>query len=89
MHNYFQIGLATPEILLLLMTCGLLLLDAFIKPSQRQLSFLFSLAILALLTVVTLLQWLVGDLHGKTFHGLYVVDPLSHFLKLLSYIAVF
>ncbi|MFA5521361.1 MAG: NADH-quinone oxidoreductase subunit NuoN [Castellaniella sp.] len=89
MHNYFQIGLATPEILLLLMTCGLLLLDAFIKPSQRQLSFLFSLAILALLTVVTLLQWLVGGLHGKTFHGLYVVDPLSHFLKLLSYIAVF
>ncbi len=89
MHNYFQIGLAAPEILLLLMLCGLLLMDAFLAPEQRQVTFLGSLLALAVLAIAILWQWGVEGLHGKTFHGLYVADPLSHFLKLLSCVAVF
>jgi len=88
MQNYFQFALAMPEILLLLMACAVLLIDAFCPSAGRRLTFSLSLYSLVVLTVVTLWQWNAG-FSGVTFHGLYVVDPLSHFLKLLCYITVF
>lgn len=88
MQNSFQFALATPEILLLLMASAVLLIDAFSQSTQRHLTFVLSLATLLVLTVTSLWQW-GADMRGAAFHGLYVVDPLSHFMKLLSYIAVF
>lgn len=88
MQNTFQFALATPEILLLLMASAVLLIDAFSKSEQRQLTYRLSLASLLVLMVATIWQW-SSNVQGVTFYGLYVVDPLSHFLKLLSYIAVF
>lgn len=88
MQNSFQLALATPEILLLILACAVLLIDAFSKSTQRHLTFLLSLATLLILTVVSLTQWKAG-VEGSTFNGLYLVDSLSHFLKILSYIAVF
>ncbi len=88
MQNSFQFALAMPEILLLLMASAVLLIDAFWASGRRQLTFSLSVAALVVLTVVTLWQWGTG-VRGATFNGLYVVDPLSHFLKLLSYITVF
>lgn len=88
MQNSFQLALAAPEILLLVLACAVLLIDAFGKSTQRHLTFTLSLIVLLVLAATTLWQWNT-NVQGSTFHGLYVVDELSHFLKLLSYIAVF
>lgn len=88
MQNSFQLALATPEILLLILASAVLLIDAFSKSTQRHLTFTLSLVTLLVLTGTSLWQWNT-DVQGSTFHGLYVVDSLSHFLKILSYIAVF
>lgn len=46
-----------------------------------------ALGILVVLTLVSFWQWSSG-VTGSSFSGLYVVDSLSHFLKIASYIAV-
>lgn len=88
MQNSFQFALATPEILLLILASAVLLIDAFSKCQKRNLSYALSLGTLVVLSLSTIWQW-SNNVQGVTFSGLYVVDPLSHFLKLLSYIAVF
>ncbi|WP_397474410.1 NADH-quinone oxidoreductase subunit NuoN [Pusillimonas sp.] len=87
MQNQFHFALALPEILLLVLTAAILLIDAFSKTTDRHLTFVLSLGTLVVVTVVSALQWSNG-LVGTTFHGLYVVDPLAHLLKIASYIAV-
>lgn len=87
MQNPFHFALATPEILLLILALVVLLVDAFSKSQGRHLTFTLSIGSLLILTVVSLLQWSNG-VQGSTFGGLYVVDSLAHFLKVLSYIAV-
>ncbi|HLS52004.1 MAG TPA: NADH-quinone oxidoreductase subunit NuoN [Burkholderiaceae bacterium] len=87
MHSQFQFVLALPEILLLVLTSALLLIDAFSKDTERRASFLLSLLILLIVGVVNAMQWGSGVV-GRTFNGMYVVDDLSHFLKIASYIAV-
>ena len=88
MQNSFQLALATPEILLLILACAVLLIDAFSKSTQRHVTFVLSLVTLIILTVTSLWQWSAG-VQGSTFNGLYLVDSMSHFLKVLSYIAAF
>lgn len=88
MQNSFQLALATPEILLLILASAVLLIDAFSTSTQRHLTFTLSLVTLLVLTGASLWQW-NANVQGSTFHGLYVVDSLSHFMKILSYIAVF
>ena len=87
MQNSFDFALAVPEILLLIMAGAVLLIDAFSKSETRHVTFLLSLVALVVLTVVSLFQWNAG-VAGTSFGGLYVVDSLSHFLKILSYLAV-
>jgi NADH-quinone oxidoreductase subunit N len=87
MQNSFDFALATPEILLLILACAVLLLDAFDKTETRQSTFSFSIASLVLLSAVSLWQWNEG-VQGSTFGGQYVIDSLGHFLKVASYIAV-
>lgn len=87
MQNSFDFALATPEILLLVLACAVLLLDAFDKSETRQSTFSFSIASLVLLSGVSLWQWNQG-VQGSTFGGQYVIDSLGHFLKVASYIAV-
>jgi len=87
MQISFDFVLALPEILLLIMAGTVLLIDAFSKSETRHSTFLLSLASLVILTVVSLLQWNAG-VGGTTFSGLFVVDSLAHFLKVLSYLAV-
>src|SRR5690606_24807812 len=87
MQNHFHFALALPEILLLVLTAAILLIDAFSKAARHHLTFVLSLCALAVITVVSVLQWSDG-VAGSTFHGLYVVDPLAHLLKIASYIAV-
>ncbi|MGB3289143.1 MAG: NADH-quinone oxidoreductase subunit NuoN [Burkholderiaceae bacterium] len=87
MQNPFDFALATPEILLLIMAAAVLLIDAFNKTESRHVTFSLSIGALLVLTAVSLWQW-SDAVHGSSFGGLYVVDSLSHFLKVLSYAAV-
>lgn len=87
MQNHFQFALALPEILLLILTVAILIFDAFSKSQGRHLTFVFTLASLVVVTVVSALQWSDG-VAGTTFYGMFVVDPLAHFLKIASYVAV-
>lgn len=87
MQNSFDFALALPEILLLIMAGAVLLIDAFSKSETRHVTFLLSLLTLVVLTAVSLFQWNAGSA-GVSFGGLYVVDSLSHFLKVITYLAV-
>lgn len=87
MQNSFDFALALPEILLLIMAGTVLLIDAFSKSETRHATFLLSLTSLVILTVVQLIQWNAGVV-GTTFSGLFVMDSLAHFLKVVSYLAV-
>jgi NADH-quinone oxidoreductase subunit N len=87
MQNSFHFALATPEILLLIFACGILLIDSFSKSTSRHVTFTLSILALLVLTCVSFWQWQSG-VQGVTFSGLYIVDELSHFLKMLSYITV-
>lgn len=87
MQYQFQFALALPEILLLVLAVLILLFDAFSKSTDRSSTFWLTLMALAGVTAVSAVQWDAG-VEGATFTGLYVVDDLSHFLKITSYIAV-
>ncbi len=82
-----QFLLALPEIFVLGMTCMLLLLDLFLKDQDRYLTYLLSLFTLLLAIVLTLYGY--SDERQTTFNGMYVVDAMSHVLKLGVYVAVF
>lgn len=87
MQSSFNFSLALPEIILLIGGMAILLLDAIRNDPERRLTHNLSLALLLVLTVVTLLQWSNG-VRGSTFSGMFVSDPLAHLLKVASYIAV-
>ncbi|WP_353148183.1 NADH-quinone oxidoreductase subunit NuoN [Pollutimonas bauzanensis] len=87
MQNPFDFALATPEILLLILAAVTLLIDAFAKSESRHVTFSISIVTLLILTATSLWQWNEG-VQGSSFGGLYVVDSLSHFLKVLSYLTV-
>ncbi len=87
MQNPFDFALAAPEITLLVLAAFVLLVDAFNKTEFRHVTFTLSVGTLLVLTAVSLWQWGAGA-QGSSFGGLYVVDSLSHFLKVLSCIAV-
>src|SRR5690606_17257189 len=59
----------------------------FNKTESRHTTFTLSIGAMLVLTVISLWQW-GADVRGNSFGGLYVVDDLAHFLKVLSYIAV-
>lgn len=87
MENSFNFVLALPEILLLILASGVLVFDAFSQHTKRDSTFVLTLATLFLVALSVLWQW-SNNMNGVTFGGLFVVDSLSHFLKLLSCIAV-
>ena len=87
MQSQFDFALAAPEIALLLLGMLILILDAIRGGSRRTLAYGLSLATLAVLTVLSATQFIAG-VYGDSFFGMYVVDPLTHLLKIASYIAV-
>ncbi|WP_417251673.1 NADH-quinone oxidoreductase subunit NuoN [Castellaniella sp.] len=87
MQNLFDFALATPEIVLLVLTGAVLLIDAFGNEPQRRMTFMLTMATLVIAVLVSWGQWSEG-VQGRTFSSLYVADSLGHFLKILSAIAV-
>jgi len=80
-------SLILPEIVLTGVALFILLIDAHGKTQTRQPTFLLSVCTPLLLAAIIALQWNAG-LAGTSFGGLYVTDPLAHFLKIISCIAV-
>lgn len=87
MQNHFEVILALPEILLLILIGVVLIFDSFSKSEGRHATFLLTLVALLVVTVADAVQWSDG-VAGSAFNGMYVVDSLSHFLKIASYVTV-
>lgn len=87
LENQFNFALALPEMVLSVLAISILLIEAFSQSKNSALSYILSLGTLALLTLLSLFQWNSG-VTGLTFYGQYVADPLSHLLKIVSYLAV-
>jgi len=79
--------LALPEIWLAIAACLVLLIDVYVGAGRRY--FTATVTMLAL-TVGVLLTTRYGMAPQRVllFHGLYVVDPLAGFLKLLAFVAM-
>ena len=88
MESQFNFALVLPEIILLVAALAILLIDAFSNDPRRTLTYVLSNATLVLVFVVSAWQWMDG-VGGTGFYSMVVVDNLSHFLKLVSYVAVF
>ena len=87
MHNPYHFALAAPEILLLVLSLAVLIVDVFQKGVSHRLTFGLSIAVVLAVAGVSLWQWQNG-VQGSTFSGLYVTDSLAHFLKFVSCLAV-
>ncbi len=78
---------AYPEIFLLIAACVILLIDMFLSDSKRFITYGLSLAALAGCAALSMV-----DVHSGatayTFHNMFVSDPMSSLLKVLSYLAV-
>lgn len=88
MESQFNFALVLPEIVLLVAAMAILIIDAFSDDPKRTLTYTLSNLTLALVFVVSLWQW-VGGVSGTGFYSMVVVDSFSHFVKLVSYLAVF
>lgn len=88
MESQFNFALVLPEIILLVAAMAILIIDAFSDDSRRTLTYTLSNVTLAVVFVVSLWQW-VGGVSGTGFYSMVVVDSFSHFVKLVSYLAVF
>lgn len=89
MENQFNIMLALPEVILAVMAIGILLIESFVKSHHARFSYVASLLTLAGLFVLQ--ACLACQFNGATqitFYQMFVVDGLSHLLKLFSYVAV-
>ena len=88
MESQFNFALVLPEIVLLVAAMAILLIDAFSNDPKRTATYALSNATLVLVFAVSAWQWMNG-VGGAGFYSMVVVDNLSHFLKLVSYVAVF
>jgi len=82
-----SLNLLLPEIVLTAVALFILLVDAHGTTQTRRTTFVLSVSTPLLLALLIALQWNAG-VGGSAFSGLYVADPLAHFLKILSCIAV-
>src|SRR5690625_1016077 len=87
MQISFDVALALTELLLLRLTAGVLLLDAFNKSEGRHSTFALTQLSFVVVGIVIFWQWGNG-IYGTSFGGLFRFDSLGMFLKLLSVIAV-
>lgn len=88
MDSQFNFALVLPEIVLLVAALAILLIDAFSNDPRRTLTYVCSNLTLAAVFVVTIWQWAHG-VSGTSFYGMVVVDSFAHFVKAVSYLAVF
>ncbi len=73
-----------PELFILLMACLVLVVDLFLKESQRVVS--YGLSQIALLLAIPLTLWVGGGESQIVFSGSYVRDAMSDLLKVAIYV---
>jgi NADH-quinone oxidoreductase subunit N len=78
---------ALPEILLLVGTCLLLVVDLFIPDHRRNFTYTLALMILAITGAVCWML-LTGGVVTYAFGGMYVTDPMASLLKLVAIVCV-
>jgi len=78
---------AIPEIWLAAAACLILMLDVYFDTGRRGLNGLLTLMLLAAGAALTA-QYGMGHHREVLFNGLYVVDPLAGFLKMLAFVAM-
>ncbi|QAU34695.1 NADH-quinone oxidoreductase subunit NuoN [Janthinobacterium sp. 17J80-10] len=76
-----------PEIFLLIAASAILLIDMFLPDAKRNITYMLSLAALAVCAALSLYSFEAGAV-TYTFNNMFVSDPMSHLLKLFSYLAV-
>jgi NADH-quinone oxidoreductase subunit N len=83
---------ALPEVVLLVGTCVLMIVDVLAKDERRTVPYVVAQLVLlfcALSTLVVLkVQWDANYSRLLLFNGLFVSDVMSHLLKLFAYLAV-
>jgi len=82
-----QLYPAMPEIFILVMACVVLLVGLFTKNKESNLTYI--LAQLTLIGAVILTFRLYSEPKLLTFHGSFILDPLSSVLKLFIYLTTF
>ena len=75
------------EIFLLISASAILLIDMFLKEGKRNLTYVLSLLAIAGCFVLSFADMSAGAT-VFTFNGMYVSDPMSNLLKLVTYVAV-
>ncbi len=85
--NNLNLAPLYPEIFLVVATSAILLIDMFLSDARRNLTYLLSLASLAVCAALTLVDFNNGQT-TYTFYNMFVSDPMSNLLKLFSYLAV-
>ena len=75
------------EIFLLIAASAILLIDMYMKEGKRNLTYALSLLTIAGCGVLTFADMSAGAT-VYTFNGMYVSDPMSNLLKLVTYLAV-
>jgi NADH-quinone oxidoreductase subunit N len=80
-HEFLMV---LPEIFVLSMASLILVLDLFLKDSERDISYWLSIATLLLVAVITLS--LSPDEPQRLFFGTVIVDPMSSVLKVFIYL---
>jgi NADH-quinone oxidoreductase subunit N len=79
---------AMPEIVLLLLTSALLLIDAFLSEGERYISYWLAQVALVGTAVLTALMMFSGTGVVVTFNGMFVADMLSQVLKIATLLTV-
>lgn len=74
-----NLHLATPEIFMLFASCAVLVVDLFLKPEQRGMTYWLTQGSLLITLLLTYGQ--IGDAAGTAFSGAYTVDGMSSVLK--------
>ena len=76
-----------PEIVLLIASCVILLVDMFLRDNRRYITYLLSLATLVACGVLSF-YGMQGGTTQYIFNDMYVVDPMSNLLKICTYVAM-
>jgi len=76
-----------PEIVLLLGTCGLLVIDLFVPDSRRNLTYVLALGVMVVTGAVCWAMLSAGWV-TYAFNGMYVTDPMANVLKLFAIVTV-
>ncbi len=81
-----------PEVVLLVLACAILVIDLFVTHPMRTLTYVLTLATLAVVAAMQMAYFLGYYVNGETvraLQGMFVNDPLGNLLKFFATLSVF